>query len=231
MNILNQVSNSIGTNIIKQAGVSAALTEQVASTTAIQASIQTTATIGAYTIAGFAVIPLNLFFGWITDNSDQIFQNAKYQFIPQRPSEEIVSEFEYLDNIETKDNNEFLIWNSVTFLSPIPELEAGVGYIYSWVTLPSLDDFPNTKFFIQKWDCFYTFSYRVVCSHFEIGYIVPLIACVSEDDAVFVLKYLNGLNLEHSQFLCEISKNFNYLETLLRRNELHDESSNKILEI
>jgi len=210
--VLNGVTTSIGNQIITK-GVPNVVTNKVASTAAVQTSIASTATIASYSIASVVIIPLNLFLGWIMDNSEEIFKNARLQFVPQSSTEELMSDFEILDKCDNEDES-FQILESISFLSALPEPEAGQGYFFSWYkTELQL----NSNFFVQQWALSQS-AYRVVCKHFRSGFIVPLISCGTLEDAEYIVEYVqknveNKLN--YDEFLESLNKNENYLKELI----------------
>lgn len=210
--VLNGVTTSIGNRIISQ-GIPNVVTQKMATNTIIQTSVSRSATIGATAVTGAVIIPLNLFLGWILDNSEEIFKSARHQFVPQTSAEDLISSFEIIGVCDEKDDS-FQILETISFLQALPEQETGQGYFFSWYKLGNQDS--GSKFYIQQWGL-YRSAYRIVCQHFRPNFILPLISCGTLEDTTYVLNYLQKLeeNLDYNEFLGKLNQNELYLKELI----------------
>lgn len=215
MEALNGVVSSIGSKVISS-GVPTVVGEKLATQQIIQATVSRSAMVVSYSIAGAVIIPVNLLLGWILDNSEIIFKNARLTFAHDL-SDEMLAGFEFVVEDEDAEETKFQIADSISYLSALPEPEAGTGYIYSWIAVP--ESLTESNFFAQQWGYLYK-SYRVVCKHFRAGHIVPLISCRTLEDANYVLQYLRNLEdkLNMSEFLAELNRNASYLKDLITSN-------------
>jgi hypothetical protein len=83
---------------------------------------------------------VNLLLGWILDNSDAIFKNARLTFAHdictyscRRTSyfsylaEDMLAGFEFVLEQENVEEEKFQIADSISYLSALPEQESGTG--------------------------------------------------------------------------------------------------------
>lgn len=204
---INGVVSSAGNKLLSN-GVPSIVTNKLAEHSIIRMSVANYATFGAYTLAGVASIPLNLFLGWVFDNSEEIMRNGYYSFTPQSTIEELMEGWEIIDTDEAPLC--FEIKDKITVLNPDLELEAGKGIVFSWTTLIKQD---NKNTFAIQTCVLYKSGYRVVI--FDLNddgqfgeHLFPLISCETLDDAEHTIEcmeyVLACLGMDHRMFLEEL---------------------------